>query len=165
MMTRALIVCLLAGMLIRPAAAGAGPSGVERNLDRLHLSDAIGLVDVRQPVISWVRGHTYGSSTTIRTPRATLASLNSVMRNTSPCDQQRALGLDPRCISACDASREACERQCGSTRSACTAQCPALGFACDYYCQAAYLVCKGNCGRARESCVNNCPTKGGEKES
>jgi hypothetical protein len=165
MMTRALVVCLLAGMLIQPAAAGTGPSGVERTIDRLHLPDAPSLADLGQPVASWVHAHAYLSNGTTRPMRTTLASVTSVTGNSFPCNQKLALGSDPRCVSACDASRESCERQCGSSRSTCTAQCPVLGFACDYYCQAAYLVCKSNCGRARESCVTSCPPKGGEKES
>lgn len=165
MMTRALVVCLLAGMLIQPAAAGTGPVSLERNIERLHLPDANGLADFEQPVVSWVRTRTYLSSSTIRSLRTTRGSVTSVTGNASPCSQKLALGSDPRCVSACDASRESCERQCGSARSTCMAQCPVLGFACDYYCQAAYLVCKGNCGRARESCVTSCPPKGGEKES
>lgn len=165
MMTRALVVCLLAGMLIQPAAAGTSPSAVERKIDRLHLAEAIGLADVGQPVVSWVHAHTYFSNGIIRPMRITLASLSGVTGNAVPCNQKLALGSDPKCVSACDASRESCERQCGSARSACMAQCPVLGFACDYYCQAAHLVCKGNCGRTRDSCVTSCPPKGGEKES
>lgn len=165
MMTRAVVVYLLAGILIQPAAAGAGPSGVERKLDPLHLPAAMSVADLTQPVVSWVRAHPYFSNGTIRPMRTTLAPVNSVAGNSFPCNQKLALGSDSRCVGACDASRESCERQCGSVRSTCMAQCPVLGFACDYYCQAAYLVCKGNCGRARDSCVTSCPPKGGEKES
>ena len=163
-MTRALVLCFLAVMLVQPAAAGTGPSGVDRNIDRPHLPDVMSLGDL-QPVASWVRAHGYVSNDTIRPMRTTLGPVNSARGTSSLCNQKLALGSDPRCVSTCDASRESCDRQCGSSRSGCMAQCPALGFACDYYCQAAYLVCKGNCGRARDGCVNSCPPKGGEKES
>jgi hypothetical protein len=153
MITRALVVCLLAGILIQPAAAGISATGLERKPGGLHLPDAISLADFKQSSVPWVLAH------------SALATMARVTGNSSLCNQKLALGADPRCVTACDTSRDTCERQCGSTRSTCMAQCPALGFACDYYCQAAYLVCKANCGRAHEGCVSNCPAKGGEKES
>ena len=165
MMTRVLVACLLAGILIQPAAAGPDPAGIERNIHRLHHSEAVGLISLNQPAVSWVRGYASWSGIAIRPLQTTLSVLNGGTGRTVSCSQKLALGSDTRCISACDASRESCEGRCGSARSTCMAQCPILGFACDYYCQAAYLVCKANCGKARDSCVTSCPPKGGDKES
>lgn len=164
MATRALVVCLLAGLLGQPAAAATGASGVEAIIHRAHVLDAVVLRDFNEAVGSWLHTQTHFPNGPIRPSRTPLAFGHRATGDGPPCGETLAMAADAKCVSACDATKDSCERQCGSVRATCLAQCPGLGFACDYYCQAAHLVCKGNCGRARDSCVSNCPTKGGQKE-
>lgn len=154
MAIRGLIGCLLAVMLIQPTAAGTSVSNVAQTGIHEHPPGAMS--GDNHPLLSY---------SAIGPTLAHLASLHNATGTLSPCSQKLALGPDLRCVSACDASKESCDRQCSSVRATCLAQCLGLGFACDYYCHAASFVCKANCGRAHDACVSNCPTRGAEKES
>lgn len=170
MMTRALVVCLLAAALIQPAAAGTDPPRLEQRIDRAHTLETLSLDGLEEALARWVRTHVPFSSSAIRNrtfrpSRATLASLNSATGRARDCSQELALGPDARCLSACDAAKESCDHQCTSARATCRAQCLGIGFACDYQCHAAYFLCKARCSKTRDGCVSNCRTTGGEKES
>ncbi len=164
-MTRVLIVCLLTVMLIQPVAAGMGASTDDQIAIRPHLVEAISRSDVSEAMAFWVRNHAQLLNIATRPISTNPSSFNKATGHFSQCSQKVALGPDIRCVGACDAAKESCDRQCSSVRATCLAQCLGLGFACDYYCHAAYFVCKANCGRAHDGCVSSCPTKGGEKES
>jgi hypothetical protein len=163
-MTRVLIVCLAAVILIQPAAAGTGQSDAEQVTNRPHLFEGMIPGDLSEAA-PWARSHTDFSSGAIQPRRTALASVTRATGTSSPCGQKLAFGLDARCVSACDAAKESCDRHCGSARTTCLAQCLGIGFMCDYHCHAVYFICKGNCGRAHDTCVSNCTTRGGEKES
>ncbi len=183
MMTRVLMVCLLAVVLVQPATAGAGLSDVDQSALHRHLLEVANRADVgdaalsggrgcdvnqiaaRCPSIEGIRGD-IAAGVHIYTQLSRIGGRPfwSNRNNLSQCSQALALGPDVQCVHACDASKESCEGQCTAGRTACLAQCPGLGFACDYYCHAAFYVCRGNCAKNHDACVGNCPARGGEKQ-
>ena len=168
MFTRVLIACLLAVVLIRPTAAGTGPSDDDPRGPHRHVSDAANRSEVSDATARLAESaasiYVQLSHADLKPFWSNVASLSKGGSNLSQCSQALALGPDVQCVRGCDASKDSCEGKCSSGRAGCMAQCPGLGFACDYYCQAAFYVCRGNCAKDRQACVGNCPTKGGEKE-
>ena len=164
MITRALVACLLAVMLIQPAAAGTGPPDVEQRTSRPYLLEAIASAIYDEATVFWVRTDPRFSNSAIRSSWATLAA-NRATGTFSQCSQMVAVGPDARCVRACDAAKESCGRQCSSARATCLDQCLGIGFACDFQCHAAYYLCRPNCGGTRDACVFDCPTRGGGRES
>jgi hypothetical protein len=165
MMTRVLIACLLAAMLVQPTAAGTGSSGVDRRSLHPTLPFAIdpGVVNDAMALFAGEHIPTRLARIAVRSFWSNVAPLRNARDNLSQCSQALAFGPDVMCVHACDASKEACEGKCSAGRAGCMAQCPGIGFACDYYCQAAFYVCRGTCARQREACVGNCPATGGER--
>jgi hypothetical protein len=141
-MARTVLVCLLASVLLTPAASTANPSGG---------------APAAAPRLAWV------IPAVLREGVSALSRPSGVVRSAVLCSPDLALSPDVACLHTCDASKEACDGKCSMGLNTCLAQCPMLGFACDAYCRAAVVVCRGTCARAHSGCVGQCPERGGRE--